>query len=192
MHAYNRQLEVVLPKLPKCPPVVKLCGGARGSVCVPWTINLTLVSLYAMYGNRSLGYIKDNDVHYGLKGAHRDPKSLKVTGLQCRGCIAFGREKVGSKRKATNNVQGWSHPFRYDNIESHLRNQYFGQWALYHVLESSSERASFFDDVPVVFKNSCNSHACKTYIVLNAIPTLINAKPITFCSIKPSFGPYLN
>jgi hypothetical protein len=160
---------------------------------VPWTIDLTLVSLSIMSGNRSLGYVKDNDVRYGLKVAHRDPKLSKVTDLQCRDCIAFGREeKVGSEHKAATTVQGWSHPFCYDNIESHLRNQYFGQWALYHVLESSSERASFFDDVPVVFKNSCNSHACKTYIVLNAIPALINAKPITFCSIKPSFGPYLN
>ncbi len=67
--------------------------------------------------------VKDNDVRYGLKVAHRDPKSSKVIGLQCRFCIAFGREeKVGSKRKVATTVQGWSHPFRYDNIENHLRN----------------------------------------------------------------------
>jgi hypothetical protein len=119
---------------------------------VPWTIDLTLVSLSAMSGNRSSGYVKDNDVCYGLKVAHRDPKSSKVTGLQCRGCIAFGQEeKVGSKRKATTTVQGWNHPFHYDNIENHLRNQLSSQWALYQALKSSSKRASFFDDVPVVF-----------------------------------------
>ena len=68
---------------------------------MPWTIYLTLVSLSAMSGTHLLGYVKDNDVCYGLKVAHRDPKSLKVTGLQCRGCIALGwEEKVGSKRKA--------------------------------------------------------------------------------------------
>jgi hypothetical protein len=90
---------------------------------VPWKIDLTLVSFFAMSGKCSLGYVKDNDVHYGFKFAHRDPKSWKVTGLQCRFCIAFGwEEKVGSKRKAATTVQGWSHPFRYDNIENHLHN----------------------------------------------------------------------
>ena len=38
-----------------------------------------------------------------------------------------------------------------------------------------SKRASFFDDVPVVFKNTCRSHACKTILVRRAVPTLINA-----------------
>jgi len=74
---------------------------------VPWTINLTLVSLSTMSGDRSSGYVKDNDVRYGLKVAHHDPKSSKVTNLECRGCIAFGRkEKVGSKRKVVTIVQG--------------------------------------------------------------------------------------
>ena len=141
-----------------------------------WIINLTLVSLSAMSGNRSLGYVKDSDIRYGLKVAHRDPKSLKVTILQCRGYIAFGQEeKVGSKCKVANIVQRWSHPFRYDNIENHLRNQHFGQWALYHALESSYEHASFFNDVPAVFKNSCRSHACETNLVHKAVATLTNA-----------------
>jgi hypothetical protein len=143
---------------------------------VLWIINLTLVSLSAMSRNRSSGYVKDNDVRYGMKVAHRGPKSLKVTNLQCHGCIAFDREeKVGSKHKVTTIVQGWSHPFRFDNIESHLHNQQSSQWALYQALESSSERASFFDDVPVVFKNPCKSHACKTYLVHKAVLALINA-----------------
>ncbi len=124
-----------------------------------WKIDLTLVSLSAMSGKCSSGYVKDNDVRYGLKVVHRDPKSLKVIGLQCRFYIAFGQEeKVGSKCKAATTVQGWSHPFRYDNIENHLRNQHSGQWALYQALESSSERTSFFNDVPVTFKNSIKAH----------------------------------
>jgi hypothetical protein len=58
-----------------------------------------------MSGNHSLGYVKDNDFRYGLKVAHREPKSSKVLALQCCGCIAFGREeKVESKRKAANIV----------------------------------------------------------------------------------------
>ena len=99
-----------------------------------------------------------------------------MTGLQCHGCIAFGwEEKVGSKHKVATIVQGWSHPFRYDNIESHIRNQHSGQWALYQALESSSERASFFDDVPVVFKNSCRSYASKINLVHKTVPTLMKA-----------------
>jgi hypothetical protein len=128
-------------------------------MCVPWKIDLTLVSLSAMSRKRSSGYVKDNDVRYGLKVAYRDPKLLKVTGLQCRFCIAFGqKEKVGSKHKVVTIVQGWSHPFRYDNIENHLCNQHFGQWALYQALESSFECASFFDDIPIAFKNSIKAH----------------------------------
>jgi hypothetical protein len=74
---------------------------------VLWKIDLNLVSLSAMSGKRSSGYVKDNDVLYGLKVAHCDPKSSKVIGLQCRFCIAFGREeKVGSKRKVATIVQG--------------------------------------------------------------------------------------
>ena len=180
MHVYNRRSEVAPPKLPKCPLVVepKLTGCAvvQERACVCLEQYLTLVLLSTMSRNHSSGYFKDNDVHYGLKVAHRDPKSSKVTGLQCRSCIAFGREeKIGSKHKAATTVQGWSHPFHYDNIENHLHNQHSGQWALYQALESSFESASFFDNVPVVFKNSCMSHTCKTNLVHKAVPTLINA-----------------
>jgi hypothetical protein len=66
-------------------------------------------------------YVKANDAQYGLKVASRDPKTSKVLRLQCRFCITFGwEEKVGSKRKLTTIVQGWSTPFRYDNIENHM------------------------------------------------------------------------
>ena len=84
-----------------------------------------------MSENRSSRYVKNNDVRYGLEVMHRDPKSSKVTGLQCRFCIAFGgEEKVGWKCKAATTLQGWSHPFRYDDIENHLRNYHSGEWAL--------------------------------------------------------------
>jgi hypothetical protein len=100
-------------------------------VCVLDNRSHTCITLSAMSGNRSSGYVKDNDVRYGLKVAHRDPKSSKVTSLHCRGCIAFGQEeKVGLKCKAATTVQGWIHRFRYDNIENRLCNQHSGQWAL--------------------------------------------------------------
>jgi len=135
-------------------------------VCLGKSIShFKFVSFFVMSGKRSSRYVKDNDVRYGLKVAYRDPKSLKVIDLQCRFCIAFGwEEKVGSKRKAATTVQGWSHPFRYDNIENHLHNQHSGQWALYQALESSSEHASFFDDIPVVFKNSIKAHFPSSFL----------------------------
>jgi hypothetical protein len=110
-----------------------------------------------------------------LKVAHRDPKSSKVTSLQCHSCIAFGQEEK-VEAQGCDYCSRWNHPFHYDNIENHLHNQHFGQWALYQALESSSERASSFDDVPVVFKNSCMSHPSKTHLVHKTISVLINAK----------------
>jgi hypothetical protein len=74
---------------------------------------------------RSLAHVKVNDAQYGLKVASCDPKTSKVFGLQCRFFIAFGQEeKVGFKRKPTTTIQGWSTPFRYDNIENHMCTQH--------------------------------------------------------------------
>ncbi|KAI2505628.1 deoxyribose-phosphate aldolase [Fragilaria crotonensis] len=69
-----------------------------------------------------------NDARYGLKIANRHASTRLVIGLQCRFCIAFGRGEGGSKRKPATTVQGWSAPFRYDNIEKHLRVQHPSQW----------------------------------------------------------------
>jgi hypothetical protein len=69
---------------------------------VPWTIDLTLVWLSAISRNRSSGYVKDNDVRYGLKVAHRNPKSSEVTNLQCHGRSALhlvGRRRLGRSAK---------------------------------------------------------------------------------------------
>jgi hypothetical protein len=107
----------------------------------------------------SSAYVKANDVWYGLKVASRDPKTSKVFGLQCRFCIAFGREeKVGSKQKPTTTVQGWSTPFRYNNIENHMRTQHPTQWAQYVAIKSDNEHDQFFVDVSVAFKNSIKAH----------------------------------
>jgi hypothetical protein len=85
-------------------------------------------------------YVKANDAQYGLKVTSHDPKIAKVFGLQCHFCIAFGREeKVGSKRKPTTTVQGWSTPFHYDNIENHMRTQHPTQWTQYAAIKSNNE-----------------------------------------------------
>jgi len=70
-------------------------------------------------------YIKDNDRKYGVIVTFCDPKTSKVIGMQCCLCIAFSwEEKVGSKCKATTKVQGWSAPFRYNNIKNRMRTQH--------------------------------------------------------------------
>jgi hypothetical protein len=109
--------------------------------------------------SHSLAYVKANYAWYGLKVACRDPKTSKVLGLQCHFYITFGwEEKVGSKRKPTTTVQGWSTPFRYNNIENHMRTQHPTQWGQYAAIKSNNERDQFFVDVLIAFKNSIKAH----------------------------------
>ncbi len=110
--------------------------------------------------NRASEYVKDNDVHLGLRVSTRAANGgPQVTGLQCRFYIAFGRkEKVSAKRQASTAVQGWMRPFRYDNIESHVNDQHPTKWAEYKRLDSIVEHQAFFDDVPVAFRNSIKAH----------------------------------
>ncbi|CAK9190949.1 unnamed protein product [Sphagnum troendelagicum] len=49
-------------------------------------------------------------------------------------------------------------PFRYDNIESHVNGQHPTKWAEYKWLDSIVERQTFFDDVPIAFRNSIKAH----------------------------------
>ncbi len=81
-----------------------------------------VVLLHFMSSNCASKYVKDNDVRLGLRVSTRTTNGgPQVIGLQCRFCIAFGREeKVGAKRQASTAVQGWMRPFRYNNIESHV------------------------------------------------------------------------
>jgi hypothetical protein len=102
---------------------------------------------------------------HAVKVALRDAATGKVTGLHCRFCVAFGREeKVGSKRKPASTVQGWNAPFRYDNIEKHLRDQHPSQWDVYNAVTSADKRDSFFaGGAPgggkgLIFKSSIKAH----------------------------------
>jgi hypothetical protein len=114
-----------------------------------------------MAPQRCSAHVKGNDARFGLKIANCQASTGVVIGLQCRFCIAFGREeKVGSKRKPSTAVQGWNAPFRYDNIKKHLRLQHPSQWDLNSALDSIPKRDAFFDESPAagVFKNSIKSH----------------------------------
>lgn len=107
----------------------------------------------------SLSYVKNNNHKYGVIVISRDPKTSKVIGLQCCFCIAFDwEEKVGCKRKVTTKVQGWSTPFRYNNIENHMHTQHRTKWLEYDTIHSSSECDQFFTDVHVIFNNSIKAH----------------------------------
>jgi hypothetical protein len=66
----------------------------------------------------------------------------------------------------------WSGPvFRYDNIEKHLENCHQTHWAQYQELHSPAEKASFFDDVAVPFRNTMAAHF---------IPESLGERQITF------------
>jgi hypothetical protein len=119
-----------------------------------------------MSSNRASEYVKDNDTRLALRVSTRAANGrLQVTGLQCRFCIAFGRkEKVGAKRQASTTIQGWMHPFRYDNIESHVSGQHPTKWVEYKWFDSIVECQTFFDDVPVAFKNSIKGHFSSSYL----------------------------
>jgi hypothetical protein len=114
---------------------------------------------------RSSSYITNNDHKYGVIVMFHDPKTSKVIGLQCRFCIAFGREdNVTSKRKATIKVQGWFAPFRYDNFDNHMCTQHGTKWLEYDAIHSNFDCNQFFTDVFVVFKTSIKTHFVSEYV----------------------------
>jgi hypothetical protein len=106
---------------------------------------------------RSSQHVTGNDAKFGLKVIYRDAKTGAVNSLQCRFCISFGRqEKVGAKRKAKRKVQAWSAPFRYENIEGHVRDQHADKFEEYSKLDTQAQE-DFFEDV-VLFRNTLTSH----------------------------------
>jgi hypothetical protein len=108
---------------------------------------------------RSSECVKANDDRFGLQVSSRAPHCNKVNGLQCRFCIAFGcEEKVVAKPKPSSEVQGWIHPFCCNNIENHVSGQHPAKWAEYKLIDLSDDWNAFFDDVPVLFKNSIKAH----------------------------------
>jgi hypothetical protein len=113
----SRRLEAVPPKLLKWPIVgaPKLMSYVFGGACVEGDpisaipccstsykrhcLLFYVILLHFMGSNRAFEYVKDNDVRLGLRVSTRVANGgPQVTGLQCRFCIAFGREeKVGTK-----------------------------------------------------------------------------------------------
>lgn len=106
---------------------------------------------------RSSSYVKENDIKFGISVASRVMHTGVVNGLRCRFCVAFGREaKVGSKRKASSpgSGQSWTVPFRYDNIENHVRTQHPLKWAEYEKAKMIWKYTSRYDECNKFFSHT--------------------------------------
>ena len=98
---------------------------------------------------RGSSYVKENDVKFGLSVTSRVMHTGVVNGLRCRFCVAFGREeRVGSKRKGfcPTSQQSWVFPFRYDNIENHVRTQHPSKWDEYETAKLKWKYATRYDE----------------------------------------------
>ena len=84
---------------------------------------------------------------YGLHIAERDPSSKAVTSVACRFCMCFGREAgvADRKRKRTQNVHYFRHPFKTDRYVSHMSGQHPHRWEEYNKL-SKEGKASYFEE----------------------------------------------
>ncbi len=107
--------------------------------------------LPAMRSNytRASSYVKENDLKFGVSVSSRVMHTGTVHGLRCRFCVSFGRElnKVGTKRKTSQvSAQTWSVPFRYDNIENHVRTQHPAKWSEYDEAKKQWNYASRFEE----------------------------------------------
>jgi hypothetical protein len=105
---------------------------------------------------RVSSYVKENDVKYGVSVTSRVLQSGNVNVLQCRFCVAFGREeRVGSKRKSSHaSGQSWTVPFRYDNIETHMRTHHHPfKCAQYKELKKVWNYASRYEQCNTFFTN---------------------------------------
>lgn len=110
--------------------------------------------------SRCSAYVKENDVKFGVMVASRILHTGVVNGLRCRFCIAFGREeRVGSKRKTTQaSGQAWTVPFRYDNIENHVRTQHPLKWAEYEDAKTRWKHNSRYEEWNSFFANAPSPH----------------------------------
>lgn len=96
---------------------------------------------------------------YGLKVTQRDAASSLVVSVACRFCITFGREqKVGSKRRATTNVQHFTKPFRVDMYKKHMENQHPSRWTDFKSRSKEEKKVYFDEENPTPHANTIRSH----------------------------------
>ena len=137
---------------------------------------------------RSSSYVKENDIKFGVSVASRQLHMGTVNGLRCRFCLAFGREeKSGSKRKATHLGQAWTSPFRYENIETHMKNQHAMKWAEYEEAKKDWDYTSRKEQSDSFFENIGNkSSSVKSHFRSHLSPPLGASTTSIAVSMKPS------
>ena len=82
----------------------------------------------------------------------RDPTTGRISAVNCKLCLIFGREKTHIK---TINV--FKAPFRTENFQCHLQNQHTEKWAEYEMLESGRKKKAFFE-IEVPYAETIESH----------------------------------
>ncbi|PXF42325.1 hypothetical protein BWQ96_07960 [Gracilariopsis chorda] len=82
---------------------------------------------------------------------------MLICGVVCRFCKVSGREeRPGRKRKATNNAQYYTTPFRPESYRKHNELQHPSKWSEYQAL-ADEKKGDFWDGV-VPIKNTLLSH----------------------------------
>ena len=93
---------------------------------------------------------------YVLRISSQDPPTNKVVSVECRFCVAIGREcKVGANRKVTNNNHLFT-SFRADQMKAQMEGQHSEKWREYDK-SSPEEKESFFGCIRP-FKSTVTSH----------------------------------
>lgn len=93
--------------------------------------------------------------------------------MQCRFSIFFGLEvNIRLKYIPVINVQFWRSPFRYDNIESHLKNKHPWRWPNCTKLTTTKAWSDFFENCSETYHNTLPSHSvsdqiCRSEMVLD-------------------------
>ena len=82
---------------------------------------------------RSCAYVKENDIKLGVSPASRKLHSgVLVNELRCCFCLTFF-----AKRKSATLGKSWTAPFRYDNIETHMKFQHASKWSEYEAAKET-------------------------------------------------------
>ena len=93
-------------------------------------------------GKRNTPFQPGHALNYGLRPVSRDPDTNLIMTVACRFCEKFGREqKVGAKRRATQHIKHFKHPFRTENYHQHHLGQHPTKWSEYQTLTDDRKNA---------------------------------------------------
>jgi hypothetical protein len=99
-----------------------------------------------------------HELEFALEVHERDPRTKEVISVACKLCKFFGRDNDDNavrKRKRTENMKYFKHPFRPENYKSHAA-QHGSKWEDY-LIASSTEKKAFFDGA-IARRNTLHSY----------------------------------